>query len=162
MLAMLPRNLSCIKGQLGGSMPTRWTSGHSVVWPWSYSQEHHPETYLFETRGVEKNKIRDWMPWTFMFRTQRMAEIGPEKLRLDYKDHPLLKDIKIHDDLISFLDACFTLEARERASASKLLSMGLMRGAERTPFTAIGPKLYFLTRPYKTSMHQPSNHPCHR
>ena len=104
---------------------------------------HHPETYLFETRGAGKEELADWGPLAFLWRTDTLAKIGPEKLRLDYKDHPLLKDIKIHDDLISFLDACFTLEARERASASKLLSMGLMRGAERTPFTAIGPNCTF-------------------
>ena len=117
---------------------------------------HHPETYLFETRGFSDSDVKSDLPcgtkkgevlrvpsnwWPICYLTGDMAKA--EKLGLDYKDHPLLKDIKIHDDLISFLDACFTLEARERASASKLLSMGLMRGAERTPFTAIGPNCTF-------------------
>ena len=104
---------------------------------------HHPEEYLFETRGIGKQVFEKWDQVAFLFRTSHLAEVCPESLRLDYKDHPLLKDLKIQDDLISFLDACFILEARERASASELLSMELMRGAERTPFTAIGPNCTF-------------------
>jgi serine/threonine protein kinase len=87
---------------------------------------HHPEDYLFETRGQNASLANTW---SRIYQTRQMATACPERLRLDYLEHPLLKALPDRDKVLELLDACFELDAARRAAASDLLTLPLIKHA---------------------------------
>ena len=92
---------------------------------------HHPEIYLFEMRGMAKE---NQTPTSGYFCSTRWARTSPELLRLDYREHPLIKSLPEFKLILNFLNACFEVEPKNRKSAAQLLEMPLLQKGRQPQF----------------------------
>jgi serine/threonine protein kinase len=62
------------------------------------------------------------------------ARTSPELLRLDYREHPLIKSLPEFALILDFLNACFEVEPKNRKSAAQLLEMPLLQKGRQPQF----------------------------
>lgn len=91
---------------------------------------HRPQDYLFESRGQPLHRM-DPRGMVKVMQSNLMARQCPEKLRLDYREHPVILSLAERDKWVAFLDSCFEVEPSQRASAEKLLKTSLMQDAKK-------------------------------